>query len=230
MRALTDILFPHRCFGCGVHLLRAEVAARVCDACAFTCHRVGSPQCPICARMCNARDGEDRVCSRCADDPPAFSKAQALWVYDGAVADAIRRSKAACDPATMFALLDGSRGVLDAIAAQYADWSWTTPPPHPKDLRQRGWDSARCALRHALPRIRPKDPVRRTTRSKKQSKMRQMERFAAMKDAFKSSPVDGRWVLFDDVMTTGATANAIARSLVDAGASEVHVVAIARSL
>jgi len=48
-------------------------------------------------------------------------------------------------------------------------------------------------------------------------------------DAFSARPTRGRLILVDDVMTTGATADACARALVTAGAAEVAVVTFARA-
>jgi predicted amidophosphoribosyltransferase len=43
-------------------------------------------------------------------------------------------------------------------------------------------------------------------------------------------PVTGRIALVDDVLTTGATAAACTRALTRAGASEVYVLTVARTL
>jgi predicted amidophosphoribosyltransferase len=60
------------------------------------------------------------------------------------------------------------------------------------------------------------------------------ERRALVAEAFTVTAGDpirgGRIVVVDDVMTSGATLAACARTLLDAGAREVRVVALARAL
>ncbi len=63
-----------------------------------------------------------------------------------------------------------------------------------------------------------------------------MERRANVQGTFRlisssGSPVrDGKVILIDDVLTTGATAGSAAEALAGGGAGEVHLVTFARSL
>jgi orotate phosphoribosyltransferase len=64
-----------------------------------------------------------------------------------------------------------------------------------------------------------------------QARRRAAERRIAMAGAFAATrPVDGRVVLVDDVLTTGATAAACAETLISAGAARVDLAVVARSM
>ncbi len=230
--AIVDVLFPPRCFGCGVHLLASERAASCCGACQHTVHAVTSPMCPRCAMPREVRAGIDTTCARCLASPPGFAAVHARWIYDGAVSDAIRRSKASGDPSSMFALIDSDEDWFAELARQFAAAQWTTPPVHPGDLVARGWDPARAALRRACARrVEVADPLHKVRTTTKQAHLGRSARAAAMRGAFACiEPIGGNWVVFDDVMTTGATLHEAARALRRGGASNVIAVVVARSV
>jgi predicted amidophosphoribosyltransferase len=57
-----------------------------------------------------------------------------------------------------------------------------------------------------------------------------VERRDNVRGAFRARGARGRLVLVDDVMTTGATAEACTAALLDSGAEEVAVLTLARAL
>lgn len=230
LNAMIDVLFPPRCFGCSIHLLATEHADRCCGACANTVHLVESPRCPQCALPRQVPTGVDELCAYCLSSRPPFDATWARWVYDGAVSDAIRRAKTSDDPSSLFALLDADRPWFEAITEELAEARWTTPPMHPRDLVRRGWDPARMAGRRVIS-ARFTDPLRKTRRSVKQAQLGRDARQRALRGAFECAErVDGDWVVFDDVMTTGATLAEAARALKAGGARRVFGVVIARSV
>jgi ComF family protein len=76
------------------------------------------------------------------------------------------------------------------------------------------------------------DIVKRTRSTGTQTKLDKTSRSRNMSDAFKitnAGMIKGKRVLlFDDVVTTGATVNACSRALLDSGCSSVVVCALAR--
>ncbi len=71
--------------------------------------------------------------------------------------------------------------------------------------------------------------IKRVKRTKQQAKLGKQERVSNVEDAFVSKPCQGRILLIDDVVTSGATTRACMEALLAAGASSVKVAAIARA-
>ena len=108
-------------------------------------------------------------------------------------------------------------------------------PLHPQRIKERGFNQsveiARIISRqlpipvnlHACKRIKPTPP---------QASLPYKQRIRNMHGAFDcTANLEGkRVVLLDDVMTTGASLNALAKTVKDAGASHVECWVIARTV
>lgn len=196
------------------------------------------PPPPLCA-VCGvplAATGVDR-CTACLRRLPAFASARAAALYTPAaaglnpVAIAIRRLK-----------YDGRRPLADALGTLLAERypfpaaALVVPVPlHLKRLRSRGFNQAvllagALARRRGLP-CAPRALIR-TRATRAQPGLVAAERRANLDDAFvvRAPTVVARRhvVLVDDVLTTGATAEACARALVAAGAARVDVYTVGR--
>lgn len=104
-------------------------------------------------------------------------------------------------------------------------------PLHPSRLRQRGFNQALLLAQHLAPvgGIHP-DWLGRRVPTRPQVELGGAARRRNPEQAFEASPeVAGQsvWVL-DDVMTTGATLQEIARTLKQAGARKVQALVVAR--
>jgi ComF family protein len=117
-------------------------------------------------------------------------------------------------------------------------WDYLVPVPlHPLKEREREFNQA-ALLARRLSRatgIPPKENLlRRVLPTATQTLLTRDQRAANMHRAFavsRGAELDGkRLVLIDDVFTTGATTNACAEALRDAGAAEVCVWTVARGL
>lgn len=117
-------------------------------------------------------------------------------------------------------------------------WDMMIPVPlHPVKQREREFNQAErlaAPLSRALKIPLRSDILRRTTETRTQTLLSRSERAANVRHAFALKTSDSlrglKIIVFDDVLTTGATTSACARELRAAGAEDVCVWTVARGL
>jgi ComF family protein len=220
--ALIELVFPPRCAACG----EAVDAEPFCPVCAGAVDPVPAG----CARC--AHPGPDAVCGACAASPPAFDAVRAAGLFGGPLADAIHALKYGGRPALARPL-----GAWLAARVPIPSGALVVSVPLARGRRiERGYDQA-ALLADALARAagasgrRGRGVLRRVKETPPQVGRSRIERARNVSGAFlATSAVAGRDVLLvDDVVTTGATADAAAAALRRAGARSVAVVALARA-
>jgi ComF family protein len=169
-------------------------------------------------------------CPRCRRREPLVALARAIGPYEGALRAIVHALKYDGRPTIARHLaarmrLAGAEVLADADVA-------VAVPLHRSRERARGFNQAREIARHlGLPIA---DALTRTRRTPSQADLPAARRHANVRGAFewrRSAAVKGRIVvLVDDVSTTGATLNACARPLLDAGAIEVRALTAARAV
>ncbi|WP_317931125.1 ComF family protein [Halioxenophilus sp. WMMB6] len=133
----------------------------------------------------------------------------------------------------------GAERLLGQLLADYGEklpwpeWDALVPVPlHWRKLWRRGFNQAQ-SLAQALhpPQPLPILRARRTRATPAQQQLNRRQRLANLRGSFViDQPVTGlRLLLVDDVVTTGATANSLAQTLLKAGASRVDLLALART-
>lgn len=122
------------------------------------------------------------------------------------------------------------------LAAALSPCTLTIPIPLSAErLRERGYNQA-LLLAHALacPQVQP-HCLRRVRDTPSQARQNRADRLRNLRQAFAvpaqhSAQLQGQHVLLvDDVITTGATLHAAARTLLAAGAAQVSALALART-
>jgi ComF family protein len=221
LRGLLDLVYPPRCAACG------EAGREpFCAACAGAV----DPVPPGCARC--GQPGPDALCGACLASPPAFDAVRAGGLLGGPLADAIHALKYRNRPAVARSL----GAWLAARAALPAGAALVSIPLARGRRIERGYDQA-ALLADALARAagargqRLRAALRRVRETPPQVGRTREERARNVAGAFEAGPaVAGRdVVLVDDVVTTGATADAAATALRRAGARSIVVVALARA-
>ncbi len=232
---LARLLSPPRCVLCSAPGMEG---LELCPAClgSLPWNRYA---CPCCALPLPA--AARGPCGRCRGRPPPF-RAFAPLLYRSPVDHLVHELKFA-GRLPRARLLGGllARSLMGHLRRPGED----TPgrgdmpqvvlpvPLHPSRLRQRGFDQAlelaRPVARALALRLEPGACVRlRPTEA--QSHLDAGARRANLRGAFAARhPLPERVAVIDDVLTTGATAEAVARALRRAGAREILVWTVARA-
>jgi ComF family protein len=233
-RALLDLLLPPHCPICDAQV---EAQGLLCADCFRQTGFISEPFCARCgAPFGNAAlGGVERLCPGCRAAPPAFGRAPAALRYDARGRRLILPFKHA-DRTELAAVL--ASHMARAGAALLADADLLVPVPlHRARLFQRRYNQA-ALLAKAVGRIVAvpclPDALVRERATATLGDMSAAERAAEVAGVFgvRRSRADhlrdARVVLVDDVMTSGATANACAAVLLAAGSRSVDVLAAAR--
>jgi len=181
--------------------------------------------CPRCAAPLPP-DADTPLCGECIKRPPSWDEARSPLAYGFPVDKLVQRFKFEGDLAV--GRLLGSL-LAEYLAAGDARPDCIVPVPlHASRLRERGFNQAAELARPVSRRLKVKvrlDMCERSRATQVQSRLDADERRKNLRDAFSvTAPVQGLHVaLLDDVVTTGATAESLAKTLRQAGARRVSL-------
>lgn len=216
---LGRLLFGGSCFLC-----RGAAQALVCPACHAELPRLQDELCPRCALP----SPEGATCGRCLAEPPHFDETRAALAYAfpaDALVHALKfRGELALASwmGTLLAEKTRDEGVDHVIAV----------PLSAERLRRRGYNQSVEIARHVNARQLRLDLCTRGREAPPQSELPFAERRRNVRGAFACArSLAGTTVaVVDDVMTTGATLDELARTLKSAGARRVVNWVVARTL
>lgn len=220
---LIDALFPPHCGGCRAN---GSLWCADCQSKLAFIHE------PMCAK-CGEPNTPSRLCSKCRQHPLKIEFIRSVVIFQGTVRDAIHRFK--------YERLSSLAGPFGDLFAQY--WitnnlqaDWIVPVPlHSARQRDRGYNQSallakRLSDRTYTPAIEP--ALKRIRITAVQMELDAAERRKNVAGAFEC--VDQRIkakrvCIIDDVCTTGATLDACAVALYQAGAASVFALTLART-
>jgi ComF family protein len=178
----------------------------------------------------------DAGCPRCVGQKFHFSRAWAVGEYSGDLREAVLRMKHGREEPLSAAMAELVSGRLDGQLCSWRPDVVAAVPMHWLRRWFRGTNSASILAEVLAKRFRARLASRQVVRrrfTRPQSGLSPAERLANVRGAFRlrqPSRFAGKSVLLaDDILTTAATTNEIARLLVKAGAREVGVVVVARA-
>ncbi len=230
LQGLLDIFFPSACHRCGKRIDSKENC--ICGSCYQEISFIRPPLCVHCGIPMPT--GESHLCGDCLNNPPPYSLARSLVVYEDLPRRLIHQLKYAND-ATVWKPLEKIARHFDFSPFIRCDLVVPVPLHHEK-LKKRGINQslllAKLFFRKSMV-ITPLVLIK-NKKTKPQAELGVSLRKRNVKDSYIIKNADiirnKNICLVDDVYTTGSTVDECARVLLAAGAREVRVVTFARVL
>ncbi len=227
-----NMVFPPSCASCRKSLSGAAGFEVLCPECRADIEVIASPRCTVCGIPFTSFEGPDHVCGKCIGKRPVFDSAISLFVYKGTVRKLIHRAKFHGDGYALNVLCMMAGNILKSF--NFPDDTTVVPVPlHISRLRDRGFNQAVSMAGNLFPGTMVRvDILARVRNTTPQMKLSVSERHANIRGAFSvrrsvAESVAGKSVLiFDDIRTSGATAENAAKELKKAGAARVDVLTL----
>lgn len=233
--SLRDLVFPPVCLGCGGLVEEDSGLRHICASCEPLVTRVRTPHCETCGHPFFGEVEGERICPHCEGLRPVYGHAKTVTLFKGAARELVLALKYR---AGLFALEDmGRLAAANPEIRAFVQGAVLVPVPlHPRKLRERGYNQSRLwaeqIARLATPALEVAELLERVQDSESQTAYDRRTRRARMKNAFAGRvgaaiTAESRYILVDDVFTTGSTLNACAHALRRVGAVTIDVLTFA---
>ena len=215
--------WPRLLFGGSCYLCRGAADDLLCAPCDADLPRLSGTRCPRCA----LDSPRGVLCGRCLGDAPHYDATVAALAYEFP-ADALVHALKFRGELALASFL--GREIARRISAIEID-SVVPVPLSAARLRTRGYNHAAEIARHLLPGKLDLALCERSRDTPPQMDLPFAERRRNVRGAFRCTRalMGASIAVVDDVMTTGATLNELARTLKDAGAARVVNLVVART-
>lgn len=232
-RGLLDLIFPRDCAVTQEPMDEGE-RLHLSDAGLALLPRIFDPRCFTCGHPFDGWLEGDRTCPHCLDLHPAFHRALCAFRAQGPVRHIIHRIKYEKSPYLADDLV--AAAIQDTAFHRHLAGSHLIPVPlHRNRYRTRGYNQAERIVRllaQKIPGCSWSPALHKKHLTISQTQLGREERRRNVAEAFSVNPnypirPDIRYVVIDDVLTTGSTLHACAKTLRDAGALWVDAAALA---
>lgn len=233
-RAMRDLVFPPTCLSCG-GLCEGGLLRHVCARCEPLIVNVREPHCLTCGHPFFGEVEGERICPHCEGLHPSYQAAKTVTLFKGPARELMLALKYRQG---LFVLEDIAALIrMNHTVVEFLRGAVLVPVPlHARKERERGYNQSRliaeafqsvvgghCTIAELLQRR--VDTSSQTEFDRRTRRQRMKNAFAAQNTG--AITADQRYVLVDDVFTTGSTLNAAAHALHQAGAVKIDVVTFA---
>lgn len=223
---IVQVLLAKNCLLCG-----AKSRNDFCNPCRDSLPYLARNHCVVCALPVK----EARICGACLANPPAFDRTVAVLEYTFPVDGLLQGLKYRTNLAMARVLADLLIAHIDSVDSIGRPDFIVPMPLHPGRLRERGFNQAleiarRVSKKTGIALL--SDACQRIRNTPSQTGLPWKEREQNIRGAFTcEAKLEGKHVaMLDDVMTTGATLNELAKVLCKHGATHVSGWVVARTL
>lgn len=241
-RAMLDLLCPPVCVYCGKE---SSGRTELCTDCTAAYFRERHMLCPVCGQTaadceCNcdfSRITRTMMGGKSHVSLTFYTGSQAAYAKDRITERLILRLKDKGQFAKFFAdeLSDEIERLFETAGMSLDGWILTYTPRSIGNFMKTGLDQSEEVTRHLAKRLGV--PCRQTfvkVQGSEQKTLNAEERMVNASETLvprrQAIEEGGKYLLFDDIITSGATVMAAARHLYFCGAAEVFPVSIARNL
>ena len=229
---ILDYIYPPRCILCSGLILNNN---GFCVDCWSKLNFITAPYCRICCFEFSVDYGADNKCARCLNDPPHYDYARSLLRFD-------ENSKKIIHALKYYDRSFISRIIAKMLVNYYRESIISADlivpvPMHKLKRLSRLYNHAQILSDSIAQLVEKKitpDILLKTKHTRTQTGLARKHRIDNLSDSISvvdKQKIRGKKILLvDDVMTTGATVNLCAKQLKKAGAKEVVVLCIARTL
>lgn len=225
------LTYPTHCLLCLTTTQKNSTA--ICEACKNDLPLINQG-----CQCCNLPLPYNGVCGQCLQNPPIFSQAITPYRYDFPIAQLINLFKHQKQWPMGYLL---SQLLSQHLSDRYLR-GLTKPnylisvPLAKKRLRQRGFNQTEMMVKWLAKELQldyQTNLIKRTINTPSQQQLSAKERAKNLANAFVFVPkvklTNHHIAIVDDVITTGATVNTLAKLLYQHGAKQVDIYAIART-
>lgn len=221
-----DLVIPPRCGGC------KRWGTRWCESCQDQLQIIGEDSCPKCGDP--NWDGSGIMCGRCCSTKLYYERLSSWVSFKGPIREAVHELKYRHNVGLGEKL---AKNMVDLFESLRWDVDFIIPVPlGSKRFQERGYNQVLLLARPLAWNLDiplKRQALSRVRETRSQVGLSREERIVNVQNAFdaKKQVVYGkRILLMDDVVTTGATINACAKALREAGAEKVFSITLARAV
>ena len=231
-RSIVDTILPAKCVSCS-GVVDSGDYPHVCESCSGRIHIIDGARCSTCGYPVFGENEGVPICQHCDGLDAKFEEGRSIGLFTGPVRSLIYALKyekglwALRDIRTMAKRSNGLyRYLYDSVLVP--------TPLHSRKERERGYNQSQLIAEELADEFGLKvenSLLKRVLDTPSQTQFNRSERRRNLRNAFairRKSAIapDLRYILIDDVFTTGSTLNACAAVLRKAGAGHVDTLTV----